>query len=84
MKTRITILIVLIALLFLGTISRATADKPYAITPGAASGGGYRLAGPVWRVSGVIHGGGYRLVGSAGSNNGYLCCCTYLPCIPRE
>jgi hypothetical protein len=75
---------ILIALLFLGKISQAGPDRPYAVEPGTASGGDYRLTSQVWQVSGVASGGGYRLLGPADPSGGNQCCCTYLPCTLRN
>lgn len=84
MKARITMLSVLIALLFLGTISQAGPERPYAVKPGMVSGGDYRLTSQTWQLSGVASGGGYRLLGPASPSRGNQCCCTHLPCVLRN
>ena len=66
---------------------------PYVVEPVAASGGGYRLASPTpsgvqgasWQVSGEASGGRYRLLSTAApTRQSSGCCCTFLPCVPRN
>ena len=76
-------LLALAILLLLGTVlvwgeGRGPAAG-YAVQPGTASGGGYRLAGLVWEMNGTASGGGYRLLGPVQPLQGPGCCCLYLP-----
>ena len=94
MKTRIPILIAIVALLLVSSMALAQSSGPpagYAVEQGTAFCGSYRLTslplrqaqGGGWQVSGVASGGGYRLLGPASPSGGNQCCCTYLPCVLR-
>ena len=86
MRTRIPILIAIVALLLVGSMTLAQSNEPpagYAIEQGTASGGSYRLTSLSWHASGGASGGGYRLLGPASPSGGNQCCCTYLPCVLR-
>ncbi len=61
-----------------------TLPVQYNLTQGTASGGGYRLNGLRWQVTGASSGGGYRLQGPAGPSGGTPCCCSYLPCLMKN
>jgi hypothetical protein len=96
MKTRIIILLAIVALLLIGCVALAQSSGPpsgYVVIPGTASGGHYRLTSLSWQVSGASSGGGYRLLpalsGAEGGPasptlRGNGCCCTYLPCVLRK
>ncbi|MFL7793897.1 MAG: hypothetical protein AB8I69_17260 [Anaerolineae bacterium] len=83
MKTRIPILIAIVALLLVGSIALAQSSEPpagYAVEQGTASGGSYHLTSLSWHASGGASGGGYRLLEPASPSGGNQCCCTFLPC----
>ena len=91
MKTRISILLLLIAVSFLiaGTALAQThspqSSSIYLLQSGSPSGGRYHLTSSVWQASGMSTGGHYQLVNPIGpmlTGNG--CCCTYLPCTLRN
>ncbi len=90
MKTRITILTAIIALLLLGTVALAqsgggTPPTLYTVAQGTAAGGSYHLTSLAWHVEGTAGGGGYRLLSPASpALRGNGCCCTYLPCLLRN
>jgi hypothetical protein len=86
----ITLTALVCALLLVSVVVAQSGSRPnltslYTVTQGTASGGGYRLASPVWQISGISDGGGYHLLGptSPGSDN-QCCYCTYLPCTLRS
>jgi hypothetical protein len=97
MKIRIATLATIVALLLLGTMlvwaeGRGPAAG-YAVQPGMASGGSYRLAslalrpaqGDTWQVSGTASGGGYRLLEPVQpALQGPGCCCLYLPVLFKK
>jgi hypothetical protein len=88
MRARTAIAVAISGLLLLGSVVLAqTGADPFAhyiVTPGRASGGGYRLTSPAWQVSGTASGGDYRLLSPAQPMlRGNGCCCTYLPCVLR-
>ena len=57
----------------------------YVVQAGASSGGGYRLSGGAWVISGAASGGQYALaVPAAAPLAGQGCCCNYLPCLLRS
>lgn len=88
MKTRLMIVLVVVALLLVsGAVAWAQSvgkDPPawYQVERGMLSGGHYHLAGLMWQFDGPTSGDGYRLsspIESALASNG--CCCTFLPCL---
>jgi hypothetical protein len=90
MKTRMTILIAVIALLLLGTVASAQSSRPsqsfeYTVQAVIVTGASYQLTSPGFEISRTSSGGSYRLVGPASpavsSDSG--CCCAYLPCVLR-
>lgn len=87
-KHVLRIALVALLCLLLGAAVLAQAGAPsspaaYAIDPGTAAGGGYRLAGGSWQASGPASGPGYRLVVDHRPLQGAGCCCLYLPCVFR-
>jgi hypothetical protein len=87
MRTRIPILIAIVALLLVSSMALAQSSRPpagYAVEQGTASGGSYRLTSLSWQVNGVASGEGYRLLRPANPSGGNQCCCTYLPCALRN
>ena len=85
MKTRITLLLLLIAFLLLTTASGALPPSRDQGGPGTLSGGNYRLTTLGTQAVPVSGGGAYRLTGpSASGLQGSGCCCTYLPCMLRD
>jgi hypothetical protein len=110
MKTRMAIMLTLVAFLLLSGLALAQsgglgAIPVYSVDAGTGTGDNYRMTNLAWHVSGAAGGGTYRLTGfdeeatSAVSGGGsYLlsrtpealtfagsgCCCTYLPCVPRQ
>jgi len=87
MKTRIAILVIVVALLLTGSVTLAQSGGrvSYALAPGMLSGGRYHLTSLAWQVSGATSSDSYHLLSPAvpiSSENG--CCCTYLPCILRN
>ena len=88
MKTRIIILLLLIAL-FLSIASavfaqtgRELAPVMYPVQPDSATGGVYHLEGSTWQASGVSTGGRDQLSGPAGPTlTGSGCCRLDLPCL---
>lgn len=67
------------------TVSLAESKGSYQVESGSISGGNYRVTMTSWRVSGVAGGGGYRLLDPAAPDSPAIgCCCTYLPCAPRQ
>ncbi len=90
MKTRLTILMAVMALLLLGTVAPAQSGQPnqsleYTVQAVTVAGGSYRLISLGSQLSDTSSGGAYRLLSlaspSASSDSG--CCCTYLPCVVR-
>jgi hypothetical protein len=82
MKTRITLLLVLIAFVLLSTGAGALSASHYQVETGTISGGSYQLTSFDLRVTNVATGGAYRLLGPASSvQQGSGCCCTFLPAI---
>jgi hypothetical protein len=88
MKTRLTILMAVMALLLLGTVASAQPSRlgqslGYTVQAVTVTGGRYQLISPGSQISEAASGGGYRLLSlaspSASSDSG--CCCTYLPCV---
>jgi len=98
MKTRIAILTVVVAFLFviggkLGQAQRFTLmqssgplpETKHIVTQGEASGGHYRLTGLSRQVSGTASGAGYRLTSpTIPRGTGNQCCCTFLPLVRRN
>jgi hypothetical protein len=85
MKTRITLLLILLALVLLSTGAGALTAPRYQVETGVISGGGYQLTSSGLQADNVSAGGAYRLLGpSAPTGQGSGCCCTYLPCILRK
>lgn len=85
MKTRITLLLFLIAFLLLTTGASALSAPRYQIETGTSSGGSYQLTSFWVQTGGIAAGGAYRLLGPSASNlQGSSCCCTYLPCVFRN
>jgi hypothetical protein len=98
MKTRITILIAVVAfLLVIGlSLRQAQGFMPrqssgplpstnYMVAQGVASGGHYRLTGLTRQVSGTASGAGYRLTSpTIPRGTGNQCCCTFLPIVLRN
>jgi hypothetical protein len=72
-----------------GSVALAQPDEQkapprYAVERGVATGGGYRVAGLAWRITGPSSGREYRvasLVDSQLTDTG--CCCLYLPFVCR-
>jgi ABC-type sugar transport system substrate-binding protein len=84
MKTRITLLLLLIALLLLSTGASALSAPPrYRLETGTLSGGYAPLARSGVQAEAVSAGGAYRLetrsAPSAQANGG--CCCAWAPCV---
>jgi len=83
-------LAVIVILVLWGTVVVAQPDgtdssQRYMVEPGEAAGGGYRLTGLAWQVSGTARGGSYSLLcPHAPSLRGSGCCCTYLPATMRS
>jgi hypothetical protein len=98
MKTRIAILIVLVAFLLLIGVNLGQAQgsaqtqssgplpsTKYLVAQGVASGGHYRLTGLSRQVSGTAKGEGYRLTSpTILRGTGNQCCCTFLPIVQRN
>jgi len=87
MKTRIAVLVIVVALLLTGSVALAQSGGPtsYAFVSGTTSGGGYHLTSLAWQVSGAASGQGYHLLSPAAPTSSEKgCCCTYLPCILRN
>jgi hypothetical protein len=85
MKTRITLLLILLAFVLLSTGVGALTAPRYQVKTGTISGGSYQLTSFDLPAAGVAAGGAYRLlVPSAPALQGSGCCCTYLPCILRN
>jgi hypothetical protein len=83
MRGQTVILATLAVLVLLGSVTLAQAGRQPPLSWYVA-GGGYRLTGLAWQVSGTASGGRYRLVGPASPGEGNQCCCTYLPCVVRN
>ena len=90
MKTRLTILMAVMALLLLGTVAPVQSSRPgqsleYTVQAVTVAGGRYQLTSQGSQLSDTSSGGAYRLLSlaspSASSDSG--CCCTYLPCVLR-
>ena len=85
MKTRITLLMFLIAFLLLSTGASALSGPRYQVETGTISGGSYQLASFGAQTGSIAAGGAYRLLGPSVPNlRGSGCCCTYVPCILRN
>jgi len=85
MKTRITLLLFLIAFLLLSTGAGALSAPRYQVETGIISGGSYQLTSFRVQAGSIAAGGAYRLLGPSAPNlQGGGCCCTYLPCILRN
>jgi hypothetical protein len=85
MKIRITLLLILLAFVLLGTGAGALSTPRYQVEAGTLAGGSYQLTSFGPQADNVSAGGAYRLLGpSALDLNGSGCCCTYLPCIMRK
>lgn len=86
MKTRIMLVLLLIALLLLSTGAVASSAPPrYRLEVGPLPGGNARLTNVGVQVRVVSAGGAYRLAtgpatGSVSGSAGSGCCCTWLPC----
>jgi hypothetical protein len=96
MKTRIAILVAIVALVLLGSavLSRSDASTQgtwFCIKQASASAQEYHLTsatlgytqGDAWRASGTANGGGYRLEPATPKLTGSGCCCLYLPLVIR-
>ena len=89
MRGQTVILATIAVLLLLGSVALAQSGRQpslswYTVGGGTVVGGGYRLTGQAWHVSGVASGGRYRLQGPASPGGGNQCCCAYLPCVVRN
>lgn len=85
MNTRITLCLILIAVLLLVTAAGTPSVTGSRIEPETMMGGAYRLVGSGVTVDRVSAGGDYILLGpSAPIGQGSGCCCTYLPCALRN
>jgi hypothetical protein len=84
-KTRITLLLIVLAFVVLSAGVGALSTPRYQVEMATIAGGGYRLTGAGPQAEIVSAGGAYRLLGpSAPAGQGSGCCCTYLPCILRN
>ncbi len=88
MKTRIAVLIALIAVLVLGSVALAQAavHNPIVANDASASriGDSYQVTGGVWQARRAASGGPYRLLDPAApALTGNGCCCLFLPCVMR-
>jgi hypothetical protein len=90
MKTRMTILIAVMALLLLGTVASAQSSRPsqsleYTARAVTVAGGSYQLTSLGLEIGRTSSGGGYRLLNpdAPSASSGHGCCCMYLPCIVR-
>jgi hypothetical protein len=85
MKTRIALLLLLVLLMLVSAGAGAQATPRYQVQAGVIAGEGYRLTTLGTQAETVSAGGAYRLLGpSAPAGQGSGCCCTYLPCVPRN
>lgn len=67
------------------TITHAEGNRAYQVQHGSISGGDYRVETVSWQVSGDAGGGNYSLQSPVEPDSSSLgCCCTYLPCVPRQ
>jgi hypothetical protein len=81
---RIAFLVVVTALLLLGTAASARPGGGYAVEEGTLTGGGYRLTAVSSPADSTMIGGGYQLLTLAKPTlRGSGCCCTYVPCLLR-
>jgi hypothetical protein len=82
MRLRITLLLILLALVFLSTGAGALSAPRFQVEAGTVAGRGYHLTSSGLEADNVSAGGAYRLLGpSAPEQQGSGCCCTYLPCL---
>jgi hypothetical protein len=82
---RIVLLAAVATLLLLGVAASAQPGGGYVVDEGVMAGGSYRLTSASLPGSEPMIGGGYQLLSLAESTaTGSGCCCTYLPCIPRN
>jgi hypothetical protein len=85
MRTRITLLLVLLALVLLSAGAGALSPPRYQVEAATIAGGSYQLTSFATQADNVAAGGAYRLLGpSAPAGQGSGCCCTYLPCTLRN
>jgi hypothetical protein len=84
MKTRITLFVLLIALLLLSTGAGALSAPPrYRIEIGTLPGGDYLRTSIGVQAGATSAGGAYRLVNRSAPSPqaGGGCCCTWAPCV---
>ena len=85
MKTRITLVLVLLAFVLLSAGVGALSTPRYQVEAATLTGGDYQLTSVGLQADNVSAGGAYRLLGpSAPAQPTSGCCCTYLPCIMRN
>lgn len=87
MKTRITLLLLLIALLLSSTGAGAQPAPPrYRLEAGTLAGGYDPLARVGVQAEAVSAGGAYRLVArpATGVQSNGGCCCVWVPCVLRN
>ncbi|RCK76815.1 MAG: hypothetical protein ANABAC_3240 [Anaerolineae bacterium] len=86
MKAQTVILLIILALLLVGSAALAqSSGLPGYIVQGTSSCDRYHLTGTTWQARGIASGGEYRLAGlTSPTGTGTPCCCSYLPCVLRN